>query len=153
MHMAFFQPGIGNFDKVAIRPHGRDRAIASIAHRRAQTSHQLVDHRARRSFIRHLPFDTFGHQLVTGGVFLKIPVGRATRHSAKAAHTAERFIRPALIQDDLSGCFIGASDHTAHHSTRSTRRDCLSKIARKLNTTISNDWHIAGGCHAIHHCR
>src|SRR5207302_3127780 len=101
--MALAQPGIGDPDKAAVALHLGDRAVAGVAHRRAQAADQLVDDVADRPLVGDAALDTFGDELQgIGNFLLEIAVGRATRHRADRPHAAIILIAAPLIEEDLA---------------------------------------------------
>ena len=148
--MAFLQPRAGDLHKGAVAAHLLDRGAAGIAHRRAQTADQLVQHDARRPLVGHLPLDPLRDQLVAGGVLLEITVGRAARHRTQAAHAAIGLVGPALVEDHLARAFIRPRNHGADHRAGGTRRNGLGEIARELDATIGNHRNVTGSGRAFH---
>src|SRR5690349_10753533 len=59
VHMALAQPGAGDTYKGAVLLHVADRAVAGVAHCRAQAPDQLVDNVADRPLVRHPALDPF----------------------------------------------------------------------------------------------
>ena len=97
MHMAFLETRTGDPHELAVMAHLFDRGTAGIAHRGPQPPHKLMDHASRSAFVGHLALDTLGHQLVTGGILLKIAIRRTARHCAQTSHAAIGLERPPLI--------------------------------------------------------
>src|SRR5229473_4791559 len=70
VHMALAQPGIGDPHKGAVLLHLGARAVAGVAHRRAQAADQLVDDVADRPLVGDAAFDPFGDEFERVGDFL-----------------------------------------------------------------------------------
>src|SRR5215471_14998028 len=107
--VALAQTGPGDPHKGAVLLHFADRAVAGVAHRRAQAANQLMDDVADGALMRHPALDPLGHELQgAGNLLLEIAVGRAARHRPDRAHAAVVFIAAALIEEHLARAFVRA---------------------------------------------
>src|SRR6185437_12353283 len=82
VHVRFAHTGAGDAHELRLLAHLFDIRAPAIAHRCAQTAHQLMHDRAQRTAIGHPALDAFRHQLVGCGLFLEIAIGRAALHRA-----------------------------------------------------------------------
>src|SRR5438876_5071101 len=109
MHMRFAHARRRDLDELAARSQLIDRATTAIAHRRAQSAHQLVDDIEKRPFVWNATFDAFGNELLGGGdrVFLlellEVAIRAALLHRGEASHAAVALVRATLIELDLAG--------------------------------------------------
>src|SRR5439155_26898096 len=87
--VAFAQARAGDADELRLLVEFRQIARADIAHRRSETTGELVHHVADRALVGHLALDALGDQLQRVlDVLLKVAVGRAARHRTDRAHAA-----------------------------------------------------------------
>ena len=63
MDMAFGQAGTGDPQEFNIRLQVGDGGVARIAHGRANTAHQLMQHILDRTLVGNLPLDPLGNEL------------------------------------------------------------------------------------------
>src|SRR5438874_7470376 len=93
MHMRFAHARRRDLDELAARSQLIDRSATAIAHRRAQSAHQLVDDIEQRPFVWNATFDTFRNELLGGRdrVFLlellEVAIRAALLHRGEAPHT------------------------------------------------------------------
>src|SRR3954467_8382532 len=116
VHMRFAHAGRGDLDELGTLLHVRDIGAAHIAHRRAQTTHQLLDDCDDRPLVGHAAFHTFGHQLV-GRFFvvLKIAIARTLLHGADRTHATIGLVGAPLIKLDLARRFFRAGEQATEH--------------------------------------
>src|SRR5438105_1646749 len=91
---------------------------AAIAHRLAQSAHELVHDRRDRALVGHAPLDSFGDELVDVlDVTLEVAVlAEAARlHRAERAPAAVLLDALALDDENLAGRLVGAGEHAAEH--------------------------------------
>src|SRR5207245_554126 len=125
-----------------------DGGTSAIAHRRADTTHELMDHGGKRALVRHPSFDALGDELL-GGVLalriLKIAIARAFLHRAERAHAAIALVRAALVELGLTGRFFGAREQTSQHDARGAGGDRLGDVPGEAYPAVGNDRHVEVG--------
>ena len=88
MWMAFLNTGVGDTRELGI-VESLNVGSATIAHTRAQTAHQLINHLIKRSLVRHTSGDAFRHKFLNVGCAgLEITVFRAVLHCLERTHAA-----------------------------------------------------------------
>src|SRR5512135_3574250 len=76
VHMAFAQARTGDAHEFGALVQVGDRLAAGVAHGGAQAADDLMYHPRHRTFVGHLPFDTFWNELESVSDFrLEIAVG------------------------------------------------------------------------------
>jgi hypothetical protein len=83
MNVRLTTPCTGDLDEFGFRTHILDIPAAGVTHRRAHAADQLMHDRDQTAFVRHAPFDAFGHELFDlFRCILKVTIGRtmALRH-------------------------------------------------------------------------
>src|SRR5699024_318567 len=94
---------------------------ASVAHRRAQTAHDLVGNLTNFTAVRNLAFHALWHQLIFAA-YIRLEVAAlrvstlltrqpAALHRAHRAHAAVALVLLATDNHDVAGCFQGARKH------------------------------------------
>src|SRR5580765_8863542 len=80
--VGFAHPGGGDLHELHPGAHRVDVLAAAVAHARAHSTHELLDHAHHRTLVRHPALDALGNELVGmhRGV-LEIAVGGALLHS------------------------------------------------------------------------
>src|SRR6266851_4201416 len=137
--VALAQTRAGDADEGAVFLHLGDRAVAGIAHRRAQAADQLMHDVADRPLVRHAAFDPFGDQLQRVDDFLlEIAVGRTARHRPDRAHAAVIFVAAPLIEKDLARALVGAGEQGAEHRAVGAGGDRLRQIAGEFDAAIGD---------------
>ena len=115
-----------------------------VAHRRAQSAHQLVDHVHERALVRHAALDAFGHELLRGGdrilglEILEVAVRAALLHRAERAHAAVALVRAALVELDLAGRLVGAGEQAAEHHAGRAGGDRLRDVAGVADAAVGD---------------
>src|SRR5205823_14916846 len=102
-----------------------DGGAAAVAHARAQSADQLIDHGGHGAAIGHAALDTLGNKLGEavaialaiihagarrrGFIFsvLHVTLTRPDRHGGQRPHAAILLEGAALIKDGLAGTFFG----------------------------------------------
>src|SRR3954469_16969271 len=137
--MRFTHAGRGDLDELGTLLHLRDIGAADIAHRRAQTTHELLDDCDDRPFVGHSAFHTFGHQLV-GRFFvvLKIAIARTLLHGADRAHATVRLVGAPLIELDLARRFFRAGEQATEHDRIRTGCNRLGDVPGITDTAVGD---------------
>src|SRR5256885_14098715 len=119
---------------------------AHVAHRRAQSTEQLMSNRGNRAVIGHLPLDAFGNQLVVGqDVVLEVAVFRVgprltpRLHRTERTHAAVRLELLSVDEDQLAGRLVTSREKRAEHDGVSTGCDCLGDVTRIGNAAVGDD--------------
>src|SRR5262245_5207530 len=118
-------PGVGNPNELGVALERGDVRGAAVTHPGSNSANQLVNDHRDAALMRHAPFDAFGHELFrcafAGGtrpaleleVVLEVAIAAAFAHGANRPHAPILLERAALIQDQLTGTFVGASEQVA----------------------------------------
>src|SRR5690606_42068334 len=102
---------------------------SDISHAGTQAADELVQHRADRALIGHLPFDALRHELQRVlYLLLEIAVRAAARHGSDRAHAAVSLVGPPLIEVGLARALVGARKQRADHDRFDTGRERLRDI-------------------------
>src|SRR5262245_26630594 len=103
VHMAFTQSRAGDADELSLGVELVEVFRAHIPHGRADAAGQLMQHGRGRTFVWHLTFDAFRHQLERVlDVLLEVSISRTARHRADRAHAPIRFVGTSLIEKHLA---------------------------------------------------
>src|SRR2546428_4783572 len=145
VHVALAEAG--GLDATALRSalELRDRAAAAVAHPRAQTADELMDHGSNAAFVGDAPLDSFRHELLGRGdaveieVILEIAVTAAAAHRADRSHAAVVLIAPPLIEDDLTRALVGPREEIPDHRRARANRERLGDVAGKPDPAIRDD--------------
>src|SRR5258708_14565154 len=144
MDVALAQAGRGDLDEAAVLLHLGNRAVAGIAHRRAEAADELVDDVADWPLVRYAGLDALGHQLQRArDLFLEITIGRAARHRADRAHAAIGFVGAALIEEDLARRLVGAGEERAEHRAVGAGGDRLGEVAGEFDAAVADHRQVA----------
>src|SRR5690606_37072056 len=106
-----------------------DAGAADVAHGRAQSAGELVDHAAERAAVRNTSLDALGHQLVGVRSVLEVAVLGALLHRADRTHAAVALVAAALEQLALARRFLGAGEQAADHHRGRAGGDRLADVA------------------------
>jgi hypothetical protein len=144
VHVRLAQAGAGDFHELSARAHRLDVLAAAVAHARAHSAHQLLDHPHDRALVRHAPLDALGHELV--GVnrrILEIAVGRALLHRRQRTHAPVRLVRAPLEQLDLARRLLGAGEQAPQHHRVRARGDRFGDVAREAHPAVRDQRYAA----------
>ncbi len=127
----------------------------------------MVNHRLKRSSIRHPALDAFRNELReavlagalalhhafsahlgAGKVFgaLKVALARTLAHGSKRAHAAIALEAAPLIENGFAGALINAGKQGADHDGTSSGGDGLGDLARVLDAAVGDDGNAALLC-------
>ena len=144
--MAFAEAGLRNLDEARFLLERRNRRAPAVAHARAQTANQLMNHRGDAAFVGHAPFDALGHQLLLGRpvgfeieLVLEITVAAAAAHRANRPHAAVFLEAASLIQDELAWTLVGTRKQVADHHGACAHGDRLRDVARKSDAAVRDN--------------
>src|SRR5690606_23987886 len=99
-----------------------------------------MQYMTRRTLVRHLTLDAFGHEFQLVLYFLlEVAVSAAARPGADRAHAAISLVRAALIQERVAGRLVRAGEQRADHGDAGTGRERLHEIAREADTAVRDD--------------
>src|SRR5262249_15381380 len=122
VHVAFSHAGRRDANERRLALERRHVLAAAIAHPRAKTTDELVDHRLNAALVRDAALDALRHELLAAVatalevvLVLEVPVAAAGAHRANRAHAAVFLEAPALEQDDLTRALVRAREETADH--------------------------------------
>src|SRR5574343_1776800 len=142
MDVRLADAGRGDFDETGVLVHVGGGRTAEGTHRRAQATHQLMDHGQHRTLVGNAAFNAFRHELVdVGGGFLEVAIGRPSLHGAERAHAAIRLVRTALEQLDLTRGFLGTGEQATEHDRVGAGGDGLGDIAGVADAAVGDHRH------------
>ena len=136
-----------DLDEFAIPPQFVNRPCSHVTHACSQSTDQLVQIIAQRSFERHTTFDTLRDKLACLSAFLSVPVATSFHHRAHGTHPPIGFEGSTLVQDDLSRTLGQACKQAADHHGAGTGRDRFCYVAAEADPSVSDDWYVSFVCH------
>src|SRR5881628_66082 len=131
VHVALAEAGGRDANQLRFALELRDRAAAAVAHPRAQTADELMDHGGDAAFVGDAPLNPFRHELLARGdaveieVVLEVPFAAAAAHRADRSHAAVVLIAPPLIEDDLARALVGPREEIPDHRRARANRERL----------------------------
>ena len=148
MRVAFDQAGVGDAGEAGPAAQVVQAGRAHIAHAAAQAAGQLEHIVGQRAFVRHLALDPFRYQLAEGAQVLAVAalgcgvaVAGPALHGADGAHAAVFLEAPALVDHQVAGRFLQASQQRAQHDRAGAGRQRLDDVAGVLDAAVGDDWH------------
>ena len=131
------------FTKQRTRAQVFQTGAAGVAHAGAQSAHQLVNDIDQRSLVRDAAFNSFRHQLVAiAHALLEIAILGAVLHGPQRTHAPVALVRPALVELDLSGRFVGARQQPADHDAVGACGNRLGDVPGKADPAVGDQRHI-----------
>ena len=125
----------------------------AVAHARAKTAHELVDHLLHTTFEGNATGDAFGHQLLhTLHTALEIAVFRAVFHGFERAHATISLELTTVEYDGFAGAFLASGHERTDHHAVSACGQSFHHIARIAESAVGNEGHTGAfesACHVV----
>src|SRR5579859_1783321 len=140
VRMALAQTGVGDTHEARLVLHLGDSGTASIAHRLAQATDQLIDQWSQHPFIGNARLDALGNQTAfLDDIVLEVAIFAETAllHGGNRTHAPVIFETLAARDNQLARTLIHARQQTAQHDGIRARRDSLSDVAGILDAAVS----------------
>src|SRR6266567_4954192 len=148
VRVGFAHPCHGDLDELRAAAQFIDRGTPAIAHRCADSPHELMDHCDQRSLVRHAAFDALRHELLVFSLafgVLEVAVGGTLLHRAQRSHATIALVRTPLKKLYLARRFLGACEQAPEHHAGRTRCNGLCDVARIANAAVGDERYVETG--------
>src|SRR5688500_798846 len=143
VHMALPEGRRSDLHKFGFGPHGGDITATEVAHAGAQPADELMDIESQRAFVRHPPFDAFGHKLVrVHHVRLAVTVAAPLPHGADGAHAAIYFVGSPLVENRFARALFRAGEETADHNRIRAGGERFGNVPGILDAAVGDNRHV-----------
>src|SRR5262245_45282288 len=116
MHVALTKARTRDADEFSLLVEFTEVFGANISTGGTQTSGELVQNSRCSALVGHLTFDAFRYQFESVlDVLLEIAIGGTARHRTDRSHAAIGLVRTSLVEEQLTGSFVGARKQRADH--------------------------------------